>query len=118
MPDSDKGDRFKSIPKGAFSPDPKYLYTMSVERITVTLTADMAETIKAAVSRGLYASNSEIVREALRDWRMKQLTQERSLEALHQDIAKGLGDIRQGRVKDFDAGRIVAQGEKRLNHSE
>ena len=91
---------------------------MSVERITVTLTADMAQTIKAAVNGGLYASNSEIVREALRDWRMKQLTQERRLEALHQDLSRGLDDISQGRVKDFDTGRIVAKGEKRLKLSE
>ena len=91
---------------------------MSVERITVTLTADMADTIKAAVNKGLYASNSEIIREALRDWRMKQLVQERRLEALQEDISKGLEDIRQGRVQDCDAGRIVAQGEKRLKRSE
>ncbi len=91
---------------------------MSVERITVTLTADMAHTIKAAVNRGLYASNSEIVREALRDWRMKQLAQEHRLEALYQDISRGLDDIREGRVQNFDAGRIVAKGEKRLNLSE
>ena len=90
---------------------------MSVERITVTLTADMADSIKAAVNKGLYASNSEIIREALRDWRMKQLVQERRLEALQEDISKGLDDIRQGRVQDFDAGRIVAQGEKRLKRS-
>ena len=80
---------------------------MSVERITVTLTTDMAETIKAAVNSGDYASNSEIVREALRDWRLKQLTRKRELEALRQDINKGLEDIEQGRVQDFDAGRIV-----------
>ena len=91
---------------------------MSVERITVTLTTDMAETIKAAVNSGDYASNSEIVREALRDWRLKQLTQRRELETLRLDINKGLDDIEQGRLQDFDAGRIVAKGEKRLNRSE
>ena len=91
---------------------------MSVERITVTLTADMAQSIKSAVNNGDYASNSEIVREALRDWRIKQLTQKRELEALRQEINKGIDDINQGRVQDFDAGRIVAQGEKRLKHSE
>ena len=91
---------------------------MSVERITVTLTTDMAETIKAAVNSGDYASNSEIVREALRDWRLKQLIQRRELETLRLDINKGLNEIEQGRLQDFDAGRIVAKGEKRLNHSE
>ena len=91
---------------------------MSVERITVTLTSDMAQIIKAAVNSGDYASNSEIVREALRDWRFKQLTQRRELEALRQDITKGLDDIDKGKLQDFDAGRIVAKGEKRLNRSE
>ncbi len=91
---------------------------MSVERITVTLTADMAQIIKAAVNSGDYASNSEIVREALRDWRIKQLIHKRELEALRQEINKGIDDINQGRVQDFDAGRIVAKGDKRLNHSE
>lgn len=86
-------------------------HAMSVERITVTLTADMAQIIKAAVNSGDYASNSEIVREALRDWRFKQLTQRRELEALRQDINKGIDDINEGRVQDFDAGRIVAKGE-------
>lgn len=90
---------------------------MSVERITVTLTTDMADTIKAAVNSGDYASNSEIVREALRDWRFKQLTQRRELETLRQDINKGIDDINEGRVQEFDAGRIVAEGEKRLKHS-
>ena len=90
---------------------------MSVERITVTLTSDMAQIIKAAVNSGNYASNSEIVREALRDWRIKQLTQKRELEALRQEINKGIDDINQGRVQEFDAGRIVAKGEKRLEDS-
>ncbi len=82
---------------------------MSVERITVTLTADMAQSIKSAVNNGDYASNSEIVREALRDWRIKQLTQKCELEALRQEINKGIDDINQGRVQDFDVGRIVAK---------
>ena len=90
---------------------------MSVERITVTLTTDMSKTIKAAVRNGHYASNSEIVREALRDWRLKQLVQERELETLRQDVKQGLDDIERGRLQDFDAGRIVAKGEKRLNRS-
>ncbi|MDE0154727.1 MAG: type II toxin-antitoxin system ParD family antitoxin [Gammaproteobacteria bacterium] len=66
---------------------------------------------KASVDGGLYASNSEIVREALQDCRLKQLARERKLKALKQDINKGLDDISEGRVQDFDVGRIVA-GEK------
>ncbi|MCZ6805034.1 MAG: type II toxin-antitoxin system ParD family antitoxin [Proteobacteria bacterium] len=91
---------------------------MRVERITVTLTADMAKTVKGAVTSGHFASNSEVVRETLRDWRQKQLIQTRELEALRQDIGQGLDDIEKGRVKDFDTGRIVAKGKKRSDCSE
>ena len=39
-----------------------------LERITVTLPESMAATLRAAVDSGQYATTSEIVREALRDW--------------------------------------------------
>lgn len=43
-----------------------------IERLTVTLPADMAAIVKGAVAGGDYASASEVVREALRDWKMKR----------------------------------------------
>ena len=39
-----------------------------MERMTITLTEDQAERIKAVVAKGDYASHSEVIREALRDW--------------------------------------------------
>jgi antitoxin ParD1/3/4 len=36
------------------------------------------------------------------------------LTALKSEIAKGLADVAAGRVKDFDAGRIIARGRKLL----
>ena len=44
----------------------------TIERITVTLTAEMAKAVRGAVQAGEYASSSEIFREALRDWRHKR----------------------------------------------
>ena len=46
-----------------------------IERLTITLPADMAAVVKDAVEGGDYASNSEVVREALRDWKMKRAMQ-------------------------------------------
>lgn len=40
----------------------------SVERMTITMPIEMAETLRQTVSGGEYASTSEIVREALRGW--------------------------------------------------
>jgi antitoxin ParD1/3/4 len=60
-----------------------------IERITVTMPAEMAATVRAAVDAGAYASTSEIVREALRDWTSKQAADQNALAALRAAIALG-----------------------------
>lgn len=86
----------------------------TIERLTITLPPDMANVVRGAVDTGDYASASEVIREALRDWKMKRALQMQELEALRSDIDKGLADLKQGRVKDFDAKRIVARGRRIL----
>jgi len=85
-----------------------------IERLTITLPSDMAAVVRGAVEGGDYASSSEVVREALRDWKMKRALQLQELAALKADIDKGLRDIAEGRVKDFDTGRIIERGKKLL----
>lgn len=43
-----------------------------LERITVTMPEEMAARLKAAVDDGSYATTSEIVREAVRQWTREQ----------------------------------------------
>jgi antitoxin ParD1/3/4 len=85
-----------------------------IERLTITLPSDMAAVVKGAVEGGDYASSSEVVREALRDWKVKRALQLQELTALIADIDKGLTDLAEGRVKDFDAARIIEWGKKLL----
>ena len=85
-----------------------------IERLTVTLPAAMAALVKSAVDAGDYASTSEVVRAALRDWKMKRALQIEELAALKADIDTGLADVAAGRVTDFDATRIVERGRKLL----
>jgi antitoxin ParD1/3/4 len=54
------------------------------------------------------------VREALRDWKMKRTLRLKEMEALKADIDKGLTDLAEGRVQDFDAERIIQRGRKLL----
>ncbi len=86
----------------------------TIERMTITMPADMAAAVKGAVEGGDYASTSEVIREALRDWKSKRAIQFHELEALKADIDKGFADVAAGRVKDFDADRIVERGRKLL----
>jgi len=85
-----------------------------IERLTITLPSDMTAVVRDAVKGGDYASTSEVVREALRDWKMKRALQLHELASLKADIDKGLNDVAEGRVKDFDAGRIIERGRKLL----
>ncbi len=85
-----------------------------LERLTVTMPAEMAAAIKQAVEDGDYASTSEVVREAVRDWKLRRQIALSDLSALKADIDQGLADLAAGRVKDFDADRIIARGKALL----
>ncbi len=85
-----------------------------IERMTITLPSDMAAVVKGAVEGGDYASSSEVVREALRDWKMKRALQLQELASLKADIDSGLTDLAEGRVQDFDSTRIIERGRKLL----
>jgi antitoxin ParD1/3/4 len=86
----------------------------TLERLTVTMPSEMAAAIKHAVEEGGYASTSEVVREALRDWSTKRQLMLDELAALKADINKGLADVAAGRVKKFDAESIMARGRQLL----
>lgn len=85
-----------------------------VERLTITMPPEMAAVVKNAVDSGDYASSSEVVRAALRDWKLKRALQLEELASLKADIDVGLADIAAGRVQDFDVDRIVERGRKLL----
>lgn len=44
----------------------------NVEKVSVALTSEMAVMMRQAVESGEYASASEVVREALRDWKFRR----------------------------------------------
>jgi antitoxin ParD1/3/4 len=85
-----------------------------IERMTITLSTDLAAVVKEAVEGGDYSSSSEVVREALRDWKLKRALQIGELEALKADIERGLTDLAEGRVRDLDAARVIERGKKLL----
>ena len=73
----------------------------SAEKLSITLPPEMASFIRQKVESGLYGSNSEIIREALRGL----MERERRLERLDGSIALGLADAEAGRVQEIEAVR-------------
>jgi len=56
----------------------------SVEKISVALTSEQVSQLKAAVDAGEYATTSEIVREAVRDWQLKRELRQEDILRLRQ----------------------------------
>jgi antitoxin ParD1/3/4 len=73
----------------------------SAEKLSITLPPEMASFIRQKVESGLYGSNSEIIREAMRGL----MERERRLERLDAAIALGLADAEAGRVQEIEAVR-------------
>src|SRR5687768_12157432 len=83
-----------------------------LERLTITLTPELADTIKAALNEGDYASASEVVREALRDWKVRREIRQEELVALKADIDQALSEVAAGRLSEFNNDRIVERAKK------
>ncbi|CAP54969.1 ribbon-helix-helix domain-containing protein [Gluconacetobacter diazotrophicus] len=61
----------------------------TIERMTITVPSEMAATLRQSVEGGEYASTSEVVREALREWMRRRDTDRRDLDALREAIRLG-----------------------------
>ena len=51
-----------------------------VEKISVALTSEMAAVMRQVVESGEYASASEVMREALRDWKFRRTQREQAID--------------------------------------
>lgn len=82
----------------------------STEKMSITLTPELVAMINEAVATGNYASTSEVIREALRDWRAKQVVQQNIneirqlwMEAVHSGP---------GRFRDIE--ELIQEAEQRF----
>ena len=64
----------------------------AVEKISIALPPEMVLRVRQAVESGEYASSSEVVREALRDWSRKRIPQTNSIEDLRRLWQEAVAD--------------------------
>lgn len=69
----------------------------NVERLSISLSEELAEMVRGAVEGGGYTSSSEVIREALRDWKVKQVVQDAELVRLREAVQAGVADMENGR---------------------
>ena len=79
-----------------------------VQKVSVALTGEQIGALKAAVETGEYATTSEIVREAIRDWQFKRELRQEDLKRLRQMWDEGNASGAAAPA-DFDAARREAR---------
>lgn len=82
----------------------------TVEKISVALTPEMADMVRNAVNSGEYASGSEVIRDALREWKLKRVLHQRQIEQVRRQWQEGLDS---GRAEPFDADDIKQEVRER-----
>lgn len=80
------------------------------EKISITLTPELAEMVNKAVETGDYASTSEVIREALRDWRLKQLARQQQIQTIRQLWEEGI-QSGPGRFQNLE--ELIQEAERR-----
>lgn len=67
--------------------------------INVSLPPELETRVRQRVESGLYGSASEVIREALRLFEAYEGVKLSKLDALRQDVAKGMEDVKAGRIR-------------------
>lgn len=73
----------------------------TAEKLSITLPAEMVRVIREKVSAGTYSSNSEVIREALRNW----MERDQRLAVLDTAINKGIADAESERTQSVETVR-------------
>src|ERR1700679_3787377 len=74
----------------------------NVEKISIALPSEMIEDIKEAVDRGDYATTSEVLRDAVRDWQRREVVRRyenlrpKSLADLKRMVREGIDSLDRG----------------------
>lgn len=86
----------------------------NVEKISIALTPEMATFVRDAVQSGEYASSSEVIREALRDWKHKRLLQLQNIDELRRLWYEGI-ESGTGQYQNIEA--IKQEARRRLDRA-
>ncbi|TWB68068.1 antitoxin ParD1/3/4 [Nitrospirillum amazonense] len=82
-----------------------------VQKVSVALTVEQVAALRMAVEAGEYATTSEIIREAVRDWQFKRELRQQDVRRLRQLWDEGKAS---GAAEPFDIERSIAAAQARL----
>ena len=83
----------------------------TVEKMSIAHTPEMAALVREAVESGEYASSSEVIRDALRDWKRKRTLEQQQVEEVRRRWVEGLNS---GSAGTLDMAEIKREARKRF----
>ena len=83
----------------------------TIEKLSIALPSEMAALVRRAVDVGEYSSNSEVIRDALRDWTHKRNLREQSLTHLRKAWQEAIADDSEG----LDPGPVFDRLERKVD---
>jgi antitoxin ParD1/3/4 len=83
----------------------------NIEKVSVALTSEQVDALRAAVESGEYATTSEIIREAVRDWQAKRRLREDDIMRLRQLWDEGKAS---GEAKSLDLAAVRRDARRKL----
>ncbi|SMH44280.1 type II toxin-antitoxin system ParD family antitoxin [Mesorhizobium australicum] len=82
-----------------------------IEKISIALPEEMLQSVKEAVDSGQYASTSEVIRDALRGWQLREPLRKAEIERLRKAWEEGLAS---GAAREYDLEEILSGARRRL----
>lgn len=94
----------------------------NAEKISITMTPEMMQVIRASVASGEYASTSEALRDAVRIWQRDRQEHAERLDAIRQRVKSSVDDPRpsvseaevQKRLQALHADTVTGHGREGL----
>ncbi len=87
---------------------------MLTEKLSISLPLDMARMVRRQVEEGGYASNSEVIRDALRIWQQREQERAQRLETIRASLNEAAADPKRYSAEEiaghFD--QLAAEAEK------
>jgi len=82
--------------------------------MNVSLPPELEARVRQRVETGMYGSASEVIREALRLFEAYEQVRAAKLESLRADIARGLDDVKAGRLSEINVAQLKQRGRELL----
>jgi antitoxin ParD1/3/4 len=85
-----------------------------IQKVSVALTGEQIAALKSAVETGEYATTSEIVREAIRDWQFKRELRQEDVKRLRRMWKQGKAS---GQAKPMAFAELRREARKRVKET-